>query len=133
MEGINATNIRKASKKAAKKILEEAAAQTKSSRLQFTEEELSAPELEMYIEKSNQTADHLEAAKAEKAAFKANVNFQYYKLLHDNLQIVQLVRAIKLTPQELNVMLKDRDSMHGSSAKEATDYDERQEDLEHEE
>ena len=64
MERIDAAHTRKASKKAARKAQEEAAAQTKSSRLQFTEEELSAPELEKYIEKSNWAADRLDAAKA---------------------------------------------------------------------
>ena len=48
----------------------------------------------------------------------------------ENLQIVQLVRAMKLTPQELNAMLKDR----GIPCMEpAPDYDEGQEDTEHEE
>ena len=64
MERIDAVHTRKASKKAARKAQEEAAAQTKSSRLQFTEEKLSAPELEKYIEKSNRAADRLDAAKA---------------------------------------------------------------------
>ena len=64
MEHIDAAHTRKASKKAARKALEEAAAQTKSSRLQFTEEELTTPELEKYIEKSNRAADRLDAAKA---------------------------------------------------------------------
>ena len=64
MEHIDAAHTRKASKKAARKAQEEAAAQTKSSRLQFTEEELSTPELEKYIEKSNQAADRLDKAKA---------------------------------------------------------------------
>ena len=64
MERIDAAHTRKASKKAARKAQEEAAAQTKSSRLQFTEEELSTPELERYIEKSNRAADRLDAAKA---------------------------------------------------------------------
>ena len=64
MERIDAAHTRKASKKAARKAQEEAAAQTKSSRLQFTEEELSTPELEKYIEKSNRAADRLDAAKA---------------------------------------------------------------------
>ena len=64
MERIDAAHTRKASKKAARKAQEEAAAQTKSSRLQFTEEELSAPELERYIEKSNRAADRLDKAKA---------------------------------------------------------------------
>ena len=65
MERIDAAHTRKASKKATRKAQEEAAAQTKSSRLQFTEEELSAPELEKYIEKSNRAADRLDAAKAD--------------------------------------------------------------------
>ena len=64
MEHIDAAHTRKASKKAARKAQEETAAQTKSSRLQFTEEELSTPELEKYIEKSNRAADRLDAAKA---------------------------------------------------------------------
>ena len=64
MEHIDAAHTRKASKKAVRKAQEEAAAQTKSSRLQFTEEELSTPELEKYIEKSNRAADRLDAAKA---------------------------------------------------------------------
>ena len=64
MERIDAAHTRKASKKAARKAQEEAAAKTKSSRLQFTEEELSTPELEKYIRKSNEAADRLDAAKA---------------------------------------------------------------------
>lgn len=64
MERIDAAHTRKASKKAARKAQEEATVKEKSSRLQFTEEELSAPELEKYIEKSNRAADRLDAAKA---------------------------------------------------------------------
>ena len=64
MEHIEAAQTRKASKKAVRKAQEEATAQTTSSRLQFTEEELAAPELERYIEKSNKAADRLDAAKA---------------------------------------------------------------------
>ena len=64
MEHIDAAQTRKASKKAVRKAQEEATAQTKSSRLQFTEEELSTPELETYINKSNKAADRLDAAKA---------------------------------------------------------------------
>ena len=64
MEHIDAAQTRKASKKAVRKAQEEATAQTKSSRLQFTEEELSTPELEPYIKKSNNAADRLDAAKA---------------------------------------------------------------------
>ena len=47
----------------------------------------------------------------------------------ENLQIVQLVRAMKLTPQELNAML----SGGGIPGMEPADYDEGQEDTEHEE
>ena len=48
----------------------------------------------------------------------------------ENLQIVQLVRAMKLTPQELNTML----SCGGIPGMEpAPDYDEGQEDTEDEE
>ena len=64
MEHLDGAKTRKASKKAVRKAQEEATAQTKSSRLQFTEEELSAPELERYIDKSNKAADRLDAAKA---------------------------------------------------------------------
>ena len=48
----------------------------------------------------------------------------------ENLQIVQLVRAMKLTPQELNAMRKDG-GIPGMEP--APDYDEGQEDTEHEE
>ncbi len=48
----------------------------------------------------------------------------------ENLQIVQLVRAMKLTPQELSAMLKDG-GIPGMEA--AQDYDDGQEDTEHEE
>ena len=64
MEHIDAAHTRKASKKAARKAQEEATVKEKSSRLQFTEEELTTPELEKYIEKSNRAADRLDAAKA---------------------------------------------------------------------
>ncbi len=64
MERVGAAQTRKASKKAARKAQEEAAVKEKSSRLQFTEEELSAPELETYIKKSNAAADRLDAARA---------------------------------------------------------------------
>ena len=56
----------------------------------------------------------------------------------ENLQIVQLVRAMKLTPQELNAMLKDggipgMEPAPDYGTGEAADYDEGQEDAEHEE
>ena len=64
MEYLDAAHTRKASKKAVRRAQEEATAQTKSSRLQFTEEELNTPELEKYIRKSNKAADRLDKAKA---------------------------------------------------------------------
>ena len=64
IERIDAAQTRKASKKAAQKAQRDATVKEKSSRLQFTEEELSTPELEKYIRKSNEAADRLDAAKA---------------------------------------------------------------------
>ena len=64
MEHIDAAHTRKASKKAVRKAQAEATAGTKSSRLQFTDEERAAPELEKYIKKSDKAADRLEKAKA---------------------------------------------------------------------
>ena len=64
MEHIDAAQTRKASKKAAQKAQRDATVKEKSSRLQFTEEELSTPELETYIKKSDKAADRLDAAKA---------------------------------------------------------------------
>lgn len=46
----------------------------------------------------------------------------------ENLEIVQLVRSMRMTPQELNAMLKDG----GIPGMAAADYEE-QEDAEHEE
>ena len=64
MEHIDAAQTRKASKKAAQKAQRDATVKEKSSRLQFTEEELNTPELETYIKKSDKAADRLDAAKA---------------------------------------------------------------------
>lgn len=64
MERVGAAHTRKSSKKAAQRAQREAAAKEKSSRLQFTEEELSTPELEKYVKKSNEAADRLDAARA---------------------------------------------------------------------
>ena len=63
-EHIDGRHTRKAAKKAAKKAQREARAKTKSSRLQFTDEERAAPELETYIRKSDKAADRLDKAKA---------------------------------------------------------------------
>lgn len=64
MEHLDGAHTRKASKKAARKAQQEATARTKSSRLQFTDEERANPELEKYIQKSDKAADRLDAAKA---------------------------------------------------------------------
>ena len=64
MERLDAAHTRKTSKKAVRRAQEEAAEQTKSSRLQFTDEELATPELEKYIKKSDKAADRLDKAKA---------------------------------------------------------------------
>ena len=64
MEHIDAAQTRQASKNAVRRAQEEAAANVKTSRLQFTAEELSNPELEAYIRKSQKAADNLDAARA---------------------------------------------------------------------
>lgn len=64
LEHIDGRHTRKVSKKAARKAQAEATARTKSSRLQFTDEERTNPELEAYIQKSDKAADRLDAAKA---------------------------------------------------------------------
>ncbi len=64
MEHIGAAQTRQASKKAARRAQQEATASGRSSRLQFTEEELNTPELEKYIRKSDKAADRLDAARA---------------------------------------------------------------------
>ena len=64
MEHIGAAQTRQASKNAVRRAQEEAAAYVKTSRLQFTAEELSNPELEAYIRKSQKAADNLDAARA---------------------------------------------------------------------
>ena len=64
MEHIGAAQTRQASKKAVRKAQEEATTSGRSSRLQFTDEELSTPELEKYIKKSDKAADRLDKAKA---------------------------------------------------------------------
>lgn len=65
MKHIDAAHTRKASKKAVRKAQAEATAGTKSSRLQFTDEERAAPELAKHIRKSDKAADRLDAARAK--------------------------------------------------------------------
>lgn len=64
LEHIDAAHTRAASKKAIKRVQREAAAKTKTSRLQFTEEERATPELQKAIRKSERAADRLEEARA---------------------------------------------------------------------
>lgn len=64
MEHLGAAQTRQASKKAARRAQQEATASGRSSRLQFTEEELNTPELAKYIRKSDKAADRLDAARA---------------------------------------------------------------------
>lgn len=64
LEHIDAAHTRAASKKAIKRAQREAAAKTKTSRLQFTEEEQATPELQKAIRKSERAADRLDEARA---------------------------------------------------------------------
>ena len=64
LEHIDAAHTRAASKKAIKRAQQEVAAKTKTSRLQFTEEERATPELQKAIRKSERAADRLEEARA---------------------------------------------------------------------
>ncbi|MFR7595575.1 MAG: CHAP domain-containing protein [Acutalibacteraceae bacterium] len=64
IEHIDGAQTRKASKKAVQKAQRESAVRARSSRLQFTDEERSTPELGKYIEKSDKAADRLDAARA---------------------------------------------------------------------
>ena len=64
LEHIDAAHTRAASKKAIKRAQREAAAKTKTSRLQFTEEERATPELQKAIRKSERAADRLNEARA---------------------------------------------------------------------
>ena len=64
LEHIDAAHTRAASKKAIKRAQQEAAAKTKTSRLQFTEEERATPELQKVIRKSERAADRLDEARA---------------------------------------------------------------------
>lgn len=64
LEHIDAAHTRAASKKAIKRVQREATAKTKTSRLQFTEEERATPELQKAIRKSERAADRLDEARA---------------------------------------------------------------------
>ena len=64
LEHIDAAHNRAAPKKAIKRAQREAAAKTKTSRLQFTEEERATPELQKAIRKSERAADRLDEARA---------------------------------------------------------------------
>lgn len=64
LEHIDGAHTRAASKKAARRAQADATAKTKTSRLQFSDEERSTPELEKAIRKSDKAADRLDAARA---------------------------------------------------------------------
>lgn len=64
LEHIDAAHTRAASKKAIKRVQREAVAKTKTSRLQFTEEERATPELQKAICKSERASDRLDEARA---------------------------------------------------------------------
>ena len=64
LEHIDAAHTRAASKKAIKRAQREAVVKTKTSRLQFTEEERATPELQKAIRKSERAADRLDEARA---------------------------------------------------------------------
>lgn len=64
LEHIDGAHTRAASKKAVRKAQADATAKTKTSRLQFTEEERATPELEKAIRKSDKAADRLDEARA---------------------------------------------------------------------
>lgn len=64
LEHIDAAHTRAASKKAIKRAQREAVTKTKTSRLQFTEEERATPELQKAIRKSERAADRLDEARA---------------------------------------------------------------------
>lgn len=64
LEHIDAAHTRAAFKKAIKRVQREAAAKTKTSRLQFTEEERATPEFQKAIRKSERAADRLDEARA---------------------------------------------------------------------
>ena len=49
----------------------------------------------------------------------------------ENLEIVQLVRSMKMTPHELNAMLKDG-TIPGMTAPEAADYEEQEDNADEE-
>ena len=64
IERLSGAQTRSAPKRTAQKVRQESAAGARLSRLQFTDEERSTPELGKYIEKSDKAADRLDAARA---------------------------------------------------------------------
>ena len=64
LERIDGAHTRAASKKAVKRAQADATAKTKTSRLQFSDEERATPELEKAIRKSDKAADRLDEARA---------------------------------------------------------------------
>ena len=64
IEHLDAARSRHKTKKAVQNEYREASPRTHTSRLQFTDEERAAPELETYIQKSDKAADRVDAARA---------------------------------------------------------------------
>ena len=58
--------------------------------------------------RSHKLKPYREAAKAEKAAFKANVNFQYHKALHDNPQLTSNPFPVSCRNSKSNASMQRR-------------------------
>ena len=65
LEHLDAAHTRHTSKKAVRAMQEETTLHNSVPRLQFTDEERAAPELQTYIRKSEKAADRLDATKAK--------------------------------------------------------------------
>ncbi len=63
--------------------------------------------------RSHKLKPYREAAKAEKAAFKANVNFQYHKTLHDNPQLTSNPLSRFMQKQQINASMQRRQRKAG--------------------
>ena len=63
--------------------------------------------------RSHKLKPYREVAKAEKAAFKANVNFQYHKTLHDNPQLTSNPLSRFMQKQQINASMQRRQRKAG--------------------
>ena len=66
--------------------------------------------------RSHKLKPYREAAKAEKAAFKANVNFQYHKTLHDNPQLTSNPLSRFWQKQKIKKQYRDAAKKGGAAA-----------------